>query len=59
VWVSPCDGTTADHDAESWVWVITLFRVITQTQLTCMLAEQTHALPATIRQRLAEESDVY
>jgi hypothetical protein len=33
--------------------------VITQTQLTCMLAEQTHALPATIRQRLAEESDAY
>jgi hypothetical protein len=33
--------------------------VITQTHLTCMLAEQTRALPATIRQRLAEEPDVY
>jgi hypothetical protein len=32
--------------------------VITQTLLTCMLAEQP-ALPATIRQRLAEEPDVY
>ena len=51
--------TVRRHDRRAWVWVITLFRVITQTQLTCMLAEQTHALPATIRQRLAEESDVY
>jgi hypothetical protein len=42
----------------SWVWVITRFRVITQTQLTCMLAGQP-ALPATIRQRLAGEPDVY
>jgi hypothetical protein len=42
----------------SWVWVITRFRVITQTQLTCMLAGHP-ALPATIRQRLAGEPDVY
>jgi len=42
----------------SWVWVITRFRVITQTQLTRMLAGQP-ALPATIRQRLAGEPDVY
>jgi len=43
----------------SWVWVITRFRVITWTQLTRMLAGQTRALPATIRQRLAGEPDVY
>jgi hypothetical protein len=43
----------------SGVWVITRFRVITWTQLTRMLAGQTRALPATIRQRLAGEPDVY
>ena len=31
IWVSAWDGTVADHDAGSQVWVITRFRVITQT----------------------------
>ena len=31
IWVSAWDGTIADHGAGSQVWVITRFRVITQT----------------------------
>ncbi len=56
--------TVRRHDRRSWrrgpgVWIITRFRVITWTRLTRMLAGQTRALPATIRQRLAGEPDAY